>query len=199
VPGTVRDSLYILDAAIHSLDVPERPEHVITDTASSDIAFGLFALCGYQFSPRIADIGDTRLWRIRAKTGLRPSYGKFDELGQHTIKLEVIRREWEDMLRVASCLTTGEVRVYDLIRMMSAEGRHASLGEAFAHYGRIFKTLHVLQLLHDESYQRAINTQLNLTESRHCLARRIFFGNLGELPEVHHRQWRTNSAHSAWA
>ena len=98
VPGTVRDSLYILDA-IHSLDVPERPEQVITDTASySDIVFGLFAICGYQFSPRIADIGDTRL-----------------------------------------------------------------------------------QLLHDESYRRAINTQLNLTEARHCLARRIFFGNLGEL------------------
>jgi TnpA family transposase len=181
VPGTVRDSLYILDA-IHSLDVPERPEQVITDTASySDIVFGLFAICGYQFSPRIADIGDTRLWRIRSKADPRPSYGKFDELGQHTIKLEVIRREWDDMLRVAGSLTTGKVRAYDLIRMMSTDGRHTSLGEAFAHYGRIFKTLHILQLLHDESYRRAINTQLNLTEARHCLARRIFFGNLGEL------------------
>jgi hypothetical protein len=92
-------------------------EQVITDTASySDIVFGLFAICGYQFSPRIADIGDTRLWRIRATTGPRPSYGKFDEPGQHTIKLEVIRREWEDMLRVAGSLTTGKVRAYDLIR-----------------------------------------------------------------------------------
>src|SRR5205823_4581387 len=64
VPGTVRDSLYILDA-IHNLDAPDRPDVVITDTASySDIVFGLFAICGYQFSPRIADIGDTRLWRI---------------------------------------------------------------------------------------------------------------------------------------
>jgi Tn3 transposase DDE domain len=36
-------------------------------------------------------------------------------------------------------------------------------------------------LLHDESYRRVINTQLNLTEARHGLARRIFFGNLGEL------------------
>jgi TnpA family transposase len=181
VPGTVRDSLYILDA-IHSLDVPDRPEQVITDTASySDIVFGLFAICGYQFSPRIADIGDTRLWRIPTTTGPRPSYGRFDELGRHTIKLDVIRREWDAMLRVAGSLTTGKVRAYDLIRMMSADGRHTSLGEAFAHYGRIFKTLHVLQLLHDHSYRRIINTQLNLTEARHSLARRIFFGNLGEL------------------
>lgn len=50
------------------------------------------------------------------------------------------------MLRVAGSLITGKVRAYDLIRMMSPEGRHTSLGEAFAHYGRVFKTLHVLQL-----------------------------------------------------
>jgi TnpA family transposase len=181
VPGTVRDSLYILDA-IHNLDAPDRPEQVITDTASySDIVFGLFAICGYQFSPRIADIGDTRLWWIPAATGLQPSYGAFDELGRHTVRLDVIRREWDAMLRVAASLTTGKVRAYDLIRMMSADGRNTSLGEAFAHYGRISKTLHVLQFLHDESYRRAINTQLNLTEARHALARRIFFGNLGEL------------------
>lgn len=63
VPGTVRDSLYILDA-LHARDGGPKPEVVITDTASySDIVFGLLAICGYQFSPRIADLGDTRLWR----------------------------------------------------------------------------------------------------------------------------------------
>ncbi len=46
------------------------------------------------------------------------------------------------MLRVTGSLTIGTVRAHDLIRMMSFEGRTATLGEAFAHYGRIFKTLH---------------------------------------------------------
>jgi TnpA family transposase len=54
------------------------------------------------------------------------------------------------MLRVAGSLTTGTVRAYDLIRMISRDGRPTGLGEAFAHYGRIFKTLHILQVLHDE-------------------------------------------------
>ncbi len=61
VPGTLRDSLFILDA-IHARDGGPRPQTVITDTASySDIVFGLFAICGYQFSPRTADISDARL------------------------------------------------------------------------------------------------------------------------------------------
>ncbi|GGJ72395.1 hypothetical protein GCM10010121_098740 [Streptomyces brasiliensis] len=46
VPGTLRDSLFILDA-IHARDGGPKPETVITDTASySDIVFGLFAICG---------------------------------------------------------------------------------------------------------------------------------------------------------
>ncbi len=103
VPGTIRDSLFILDA-IHNLDVPQRPEVVITDTASySDIVFGLFAICGYQFSPRIADITDTRLWRIDPKA----RYGALEELGRHLARLGKVRDSWDDMLRVAGSLTTG--------------------------------------------------------------------------------------------
>ena len=61
VPGTMRDSMYILDA-IHRLDATEHPDIITTDTGSySDIVYGMFAVCGYQFAPRHADISDTQL------------------------------------------------------------------------------------------------------------------------------------------
>jgi hypothetical protein len=64
IAGTVRDSLHILDLALN-LEGDLRPEVVVTDTASySDIVFGLFRILGYQFAPRIADLSDTRFWRI---------------------------------------------------------------------------------------------------------------------------------------
>jgi TnpA family transposase len=91
------------------------------------------------------------------------------------------------MLRVAGSLTTGQIRAYDLIRMISRDGRPTGLGNAFAHYGRIFKTLHLLQVLHDESYRRMIGAQLNLQESRRQLAKRICFGQRGQLRQ-HYRQ-----------
>ena len=62
VPRTLRDSLYILDA-IHRLDAAEHPEVITTDQGSySDIVYGMFAVCGYQFAPRHADITDTQMW-----------------------------------------------------------------------------------------------------------------------------------------
>ncbi|MFB9681776.1 Tn3 family transposase [Streptosporangium vulgare] len=177
VPGTLRDSLFILDA-IRTLDGGPKPETVVTDTASySDIVSGLFAICGYQFSPRIADLGGTRLWR----TNTRAVYGPLEHMSRHTVRLDKIRAHWGDMVRVAGSLTLGTVRAYDLIRMLSADGRTTGLGEAFAHYGRIFKTLHLLQYIADQGYRRMIGTQLNVQEARHRLARKIAFGNRGLL------------------
>jgi TnpA family transposase len=132
VPGTVRDSLFILDAILNR-DGGSQPEVVITDTASySDIVFGLFAICAYQFSPRIADLADSRMWLIDPAA----SYGILDQLGRHRVRLDRVRSHWLDMLRVAGSLTTGQVRAYDLIRMISRDGRPTGLGEGFAHYGR---------------------------------------------------------------
>ncbi|WP_344948297.1 Tn3 family transposase [Sphaerisporangium flaviroseum] len=177
VPGTLRDSLFILDA-IFNLDGGPKPETVVTDTASySDIVSGLFAICGYQFSPRIADLADTRLWR----TNTRAVYGPLEHMSRHVVRLDKIRAHWGNMLRVAGSLTMGTVRAYDLIRMLSADGRTTGLGEAFAHYGRISKTLHLLQFIADEGYRRMIGTQLNVQEARHRLARKIAFGNRGQL------------------
>ena len=71
VPGTIRDSLYVLDGLLEhetSLEVSE----IVTDTAAySDLIFGLFRLLGFQFSPRLADLGSTRFWRMDRQARLR--------------------------------------------------------------------------------------------------------------------------------
>jgi TnpA family transposase len=64
VPGTLRDSIVLL-AVVLEQETDLQPTQIMTDTgAYSDIVFGLFRLLGYRFSPRLADIGGTRLWRI---------------------------------------------------------------------------------------------------------------------------------------
>ncbi|MPY56147.1 Tn3 family transposase [Streptomyces spongiae] len=56
---------------------------------------------------------------------------------------------------------------------------------AVAVYGRIFKTLHLLQFVSDEGYRRMIGAQLNVTEARYRLARKIFFGQRGGIRQRH--------------
>jgi TnpA family transposase len=64
IPGTLRDSLYLLSVVLEQ-QTELHPTEIMTDTgAYTDVVFGLFWLLGYRFCPRIADIGGARYWRI---------------------------------------------------------------------------------------------------------------------------------------
>ncbi len=69
--------------------------------------------------------------------------------------------------------------------MLQHGGNPTQLGEALAHYGRIFKTLHVLSYVDDEAYRRHIKGVRNLQEGRHDLARHVFHGHKGELRQAY--------------
>ncbi len=177
VPGTLRDSLYILDGLLEQ-QTSLQPHELMTDTAGySDQVFGLFRLLGYQFSPRLADIGATRFWRIHRAA----DYGPLNGLARHQINTDLIATHWDDLLRVAGSLATGTVRASELLRVLQGAGRPTPLGRAVAELGRITKTLYLLAYLDDETYRRRILTQLNRTESRHSLARAVFHGQRGQL------------------
>ncbi len=87
VPGTLRDSLHILDTLLN-LDAGVRPEMVATDNASySDMVFGLFSLLGYNFSPRFRDLADQRFWRAELPGGTGGDYGVLEPLARNRVNL----------------------------------------------------------------------------------------------------------------
>ena len=114
-------------------------------------------------------------------------YGPLNPLARHRVSLAKIRAHWDDMTRVAGSLVTSQVRAYDLLRMLSRDGHPSALGQAFAEYGRIAKTLHLLAFVDpaDVGYRRTVHRQLTIQESRHRLARKIFHGQRGELRQAY--------------
>jgi TnpA family transposase len=176
VPGTLRDSLFVLEGLLtHETKLPVR--ELMTDTASySDVVFGLFYLLGYQFSPRLADMGDRRWWRMDPAA----DYGVLNAVAAHTINQTLIARNWEDMLRVAGSLKMGTVSAIELMRALHRDGHPSTLARAIGELGCIPKTLHMLACV-DEAERRRLLVQLNKGESRHSLARRIFHGHKGEV------------------
>ncbi|MCX5417747.1 Tn3 family transposase [Streptomyces sp. NBC_00059] len=187
VPGTPRDSLHVLDTLLN-LDAGVKPEMVATDNASySDMVFGLFSMLGYNFSPRFKDLADQRFWRAELPGVETGGYGPLESLARNKVNLNKVITHWPDMLRVAGSLVTGQVRAYDLLRMFGREGRPTPLGQAFAEYGRIGKTLHLLRVVDpvDDTYRRQMNRQLTVQESRHKLARDICHGKRGQIMQAY--------------
>lgn len=114
-------------------------------------------------------------------------YGPLESLARNKVNLNKVITHWPGMLRVAGSLLTGQVRAYDLLRLFGREGRPAPLGQAFAEYGRISRTLHLLAVVDpvDDTYRRQMNRQLTVQESRHKLARDICHGKRGQIMQAY--------------
>jgi TnpA family transposase len=180
--GTPRDSLHAVDL-FYRRDGGRRPEVLISDTGSyTDMVFGLLKLLGVSYRPELADLPDQKLRRIAPGA----DYGLLDATARGRIDLARVRRHWPDILRMVASVHSGEVSASDVMRMLQHGGTPTQLGQALAHFGRIFKTLHVLSYVDAESYRRAIKRMRNLQEGRHGLGKHLFHGRRGELREAYH-------------
>jgi TnpA family transposase len=183
VPGTLRDSLVLL-AIVLEQQTELTPTEIMTDTgAYTDIVFGLFWLLGYRFSPRMADMGGSRFWRIDPSA----EYGALNGIARHKVNLDRIARHWDDLLRLAGSLKMGLVQATSIMRTLQVGDRPTRLAQAVAELGRIDKTLHTLTSIDDETKRRRTLHQLNRGEERHKLARAVFYGKRGELRQ-HYRE-----------
>ena len=182
IAGTVKDAPYLLDGLLEQ-ETHHRPTELITDTGGySDIVFGFFRLLGYQFSPRLADLGDARFWRMNRKT----DYGILNDLARSKTNNNLITDNWDDMLRATGSLQMSTVKASELIKSLHRAGRASILGRAIGEFGRLEKTLFLLSWVDDISYRRRVLTQLTRIEGRHNLAGDIRFGRKGKLYEQYH-------------
>ena len=105
VPGTLRDSLVLLSVVLEQ-QTELQPTEIMTDTgAYTDIMFGIFHLLGFQFSPRLADIGGSRFWRVDGKA----DYGALNALASQRVNTALVVEHWEDLLPLAGSLKLGTV------------------------------------------------------------------------------------------
>jgi TnpA family transposase len=188
IPATVRDATYVLDGILHNETELPIVEHT-TDTAGyTDLVFALFDLLGLQFSPRIRDLGDQRLYRLGPA-----ERGEASALLKGSINRQLIMQRWDDLLRVAGSLKLGWVSASLLIARLQASPRQNALTRALQEYGRLVKTRFILRYLESADYRRRINRQLNKGESLHALRRFLFFAERGTLRR-HQQEDQANQA-----
>jgi len=67
IPSTTRDATYVLDGILDNETDLTILEHT-TDTAGyTEVIFALFDLLGLSFAPRIRDVGDQQLYRLKRR------------------------------------------------------------------------------------------------------------------------------------
>ena len=182
ISTTVRDATYVLDEILDNETDLAILEHTTDHAGYTDLVFGLFDLLGMRFSPRLRDLGDTRI--CRATGGLTGDFERhptLDGLLRGRVDLDRIAAGWDDLLRVAWSLKSGHVTASLLVSKLQARPRQNRLTRLLQEYGRLAKTLHVLRCLESEAYRRRIGAQLNKGEALHALRGWLVFGGDGKL------------------
>jgi TnpA family transposase len=171
-----REATYVLDGLLEN-DTSLDPRLHTTDTHGfTESLWGLCHLLGIDFMPRLKDLADQRLWLLEGASIPAALAGLF----AGTADAAVISEQWDQLVRIAASLKARTAPAHVVLQRLTAGGPDDRVAKALAALGRLVKTRNILRYLHDAPFRRRIQAQLNRGESRHALARWLFFANQGE-------------------
>ena len=176
IPSTIRDATYVLDEILSNETDLEIIEHTTDTGGYTDIIFALFDLLWLLFSPRLRDLANQSLCRIKGMDLKYPSL-KFTS----NFRPEYVRARWDDLLRVAATLKSGWVTSSLLISKLQGYPRQHHLTALLQEYGKLVKTTFILRYLQSQPLRRRIHAQLNKGEQLHALRVWLWFGGDGHL------------------
>ncbi len=130
-------------------------------------------LLGYTFMPRLKDLTDQQLYTLDRRT----SYGPLDALFRGPVDVELLREQWDPLVRVAASLRQRTAPAHVILqRVANSTDR---LAKALTTLGRVIKTIYILRYIQDPVLRGRVQLQLNRGEARHRLASRLLFANQG--------------------
>lgn len=152
-----------LNPVFHSTDTHGFTEHI----------FALCYLLGFGFHPRLKDLAEQRLYRIDKST----VYAEIDDLFTSSISFEVIKNYWNEIVRIIYALKHGLTPARVIIQKLA--NRTDGVSKAIRALGKIIKTIYILRYIADPNLRYKVHLHLNQGESRHQLAKKLFFLNRG--------------------
>ena len=142
-----------------------------------DHVFAACSILGYAFVPRIRDLPSKRLYVFEpagVPKHLRPLVGG-------KVNVELTKRNWADILRVAATMAAGTMRPSQILRKLAAYPRQNEMAAALREVGRIERSLFMIDWTTDPDMRRRTQVGLNKGEAHHALKRAINFYQRGEL------------------
>ncbi len=106
-------------------------------------------------------------------------YGRLDEVFQETVNLDLIREQWDPLVRVTASLRNRTAPAHVVLQRLASSAPSDRLAKALTALGRALKSIYLLRYIHDLELRARMQLQLNRGEGRHQLARRLFFANQG--------------------
>jgi TnpA family transposase len=178
ISSTERDATYVLDEILNNETDLSILEHTTDTHGYSDLIFALFDLVGKSFAPRLRDIKNQRLYKI--KSGDENTEWQYPDLKfTGIVNIDYLKNNADELQRVSASLQTGTVTASLLISKLQSYPRQNNLMYVLQAYGQLCKTTFICKYLLQLQLRHRINTQLNKGEQLHNLRAYLWFGGDG--------------------
>ncbi len=145
----------------------------------SVVAFAFTRLLGFQLLPRLKRIGKQRLYRPDA--GQPEAYARLQPILSRPIDWELIRRQYDAMVKYATALRLGTAEAEAILRHFTRENVQHPTYRALLELGKAVKTCFLCRYLADEALRREVNDGLNVVEHWNSTNDFVFFARRGEM------------------
>jgi TnpA family transposase len=181
ISSAERESAYVIDGLMHN-EVIKSDIHSTDTHGYSEAIFGAMHLLGFSYAPRIKNFKRQSLYLFKTRKDSDRSQWKVNPSGY--INTELIENNWDDILRLIATIKLKETTASDLFRRLNSYSKQHPLYAALKAFGRIPKSIFILQYIDDVELRQVIEKQLNKIESSHRFSREISIGNGRELAQA---------------
>jgi TnpA family transposase len=145
----------------------------------STVAFAFCRLLGFELLPRLKRIHKQRFYRPEA--GRADDYPNLRPVLTRPIDWDLIRRQYDEMVKYATALRVGTAETEALLRRFTRANVQHPTYKALAELGRAVKTVFLCRYLHGLPLRREIHEGLNVIEQWNSANDFVFFARKGEL------------------
>lgn len=177
ISATESEAPYVLDGLFDHETALDIQEHFTDTGGASDHVFGLFALTGRRFAPRLRNLKDRKLHTFEKPD----AYPALCEHIGAPINTSLIMEYWDDLLHLAASIHTRTVAPSTILKRLAASRNPSQLARALRELGRLERTLFMIEWYSDPALRRRCQAGLNKGEAAHKLKRAVFFHERGEI------------------
>ena len=143
------------------------------------MAFAFSHLLGFRLLPRLKNIASQRLYR--PKKGEPGRWPNLQPLLTRPIDWDLIRNQYDQMVRFASALKVGTAEAESILRRFTRSNLQHPTYRALSELGRAVKTVFLCEYLSSLELRQEVHEGLNTIESWNAANSFIFYGKGGEV------------------
>jgi TnpA family transposase len=154
-------------------------KNYVDSHGQSEVAFAFCHLLGFELLPRLKGISRQKLYR--PGSGSPGDYPHLEPILSRPIDWELIRRQYDEMVKYATALRLGTAETEAILRRFTKGNLKHPTYLALAELGKAKKTLFLCRYLHSEALRQEVEEALNVVERWNGTNGFIFFGKGGEV------------------